>query len=85
LTDIPLIGKLLLPQSGISIIYILSMVAAANGMNLIDGVNGLFGAVALSILSAFLFLSYKTADIVMLSLIFSVILFLIPFMLMNYP
>ena len=54
-------------------------------MNLIDGVNGLCGAVALSILSALLFLSYKTADIAMLSLIFSVILFLIPFMLMNYP
>jgi hypothetical protein len=61
------------------------MVAIANGMNLIDGVNGLCGAVALSILSALLFLSYKTADITMLSLIFSVILLIIPFMLMNYP
>ena len=85
LTDIPLIRKLLLLQGGISIFYILSMVAVANGMNLIDGVNGLCGAVALSILSALLFLSYKTSDITMLSLIFSVILFLIPFMLMNYP
>ena len=85
LTDIPLIGKLLLLQGGISIFYILGMVTVANGMNLIDGVNGLCGAVALSILSALLFLSYKTNDITMLSLIFSVILFLIPFMLMNYP
>jgi UDP-N-acetylmuramyl pentapeptide phosphotransferase/UDP-N-acetylglucosamine-1-phosphate transferase len=85
LTDIPFIGKLLLLQGGISIFYILSMTAVANGMNLIDGVNGLCGAVALSILSALLFLSYKTADTTMLSLIFSVILFLIPFMLMNYP
>jgi UDP-N-acetylmuramyl pentapeptide phosphotransferase/UDP-N-acetylglucosamine-1-phosphate transferase len=85
LTDIPFIGKLLLVQGGISVFYILSMVAVANGMNLIDGVNGLCGAVALSILSALLFLSYKTADITMLSLIFSMILFLIPFMLMNYP
>ena len=85
LADIPLIGKLLLLQGGISIFYILSMTAVANGMNLIDGVNGLCGAVALSILSALLFLSYKTADIMMLSLIFSMILFLIPFMLMNYP
>ena len=85
LTDIPLIGKLLLLQGGISIFYILSMVAIANGMNLIDGVNGLCGAVALSILSALLFLSYKTADITMLYLIFSVILLFIPFMLMNYP
>jgi UDP-N-acetylmuramyl pentapeptide phosphotransferase/UDP-N-acetylglucosamine-1-phosphate transferase len=85
LTDIPFIGKLLLLQGGISIFYILSMVAVANGMNLIDGVNGLCGAVALSILSALLFLSYKTADITMLSLIFSVILLIIPFMVMNYP
>jgi len=85
LTDIPLIGKLLLLQGGTSFFYILTMVAVANGMNLIDGVNGLCGAAALSILSALLFLSYKTADITMLSLIFSVILILIPFMLMNYP
>ena len=85
LTDIPFIGKLFLLQGGISIFYILSMVAVANGMNLIDGVNGLCGAVVLSILTALLFLSYKTADITMLSLIFSVILLIIPFMSMNYP
>jgi UDP-N-acetylmuramyl pentapeptide phosphotransferase/UDP-N-acetylglucosamine-1-phosphate transferase len=85
LNDIPLIGKLLLLQGGTSIFYILSMVAVANGFNLIDGVNGLCGAVALSILSALLFLSYKTSDITMLSLIFSVILLIIPFMVMNYP
>lgn len=85
LTDIPFIGKLILLQGGISIFYILSMVAVANGMNLIDGVNGLCGAVALSILSALLFLSYKTADTMMLSLILNVILLIIPFMVMNYP
>ncbi len=85
LTDVPIIGKLFLLQGGISFFYILSMVAVANGMNLIDGVNGLCGAVALSILSTLLFLSYKTGDITMLSLIFSVILILIPFMLVNYP
>ena len=85
LTDIPFIGKLILLQGGASFFYILGMVAVANGMNLIDGVNGLCGAVFLSILSTLLFLSYKTSDITMLSLIFSVILFIIPFILMNYP
>ena len=85
LTDIPLIRKLLLLQGGISIFYILSMTAVANGMNLIDGVNGLCGAVALSILAALLFLSYKTSDVVMLSIIFSVILILMPFLIFNYP
>ena len=85
MVDIPFIGKLLLLQGGVSFFYILSMVAIANGMNLIDGVNGLCGATAISILSALLFLSYKTGDIIMLSSIFSLILLLIPFMLMNYP
>jgi UDP-N-acetylmuramyl pentapeptide phosphotransferase/UDP-N-acetylglucosamine-1-phosphate transferase len=85
LTDIPFIGKLLLLQGGISIFYILSMTAVANGMNLIDGVNGLCGAVALSILGALLFVSYKTSDVVMLSTIFSVILILMPFLIFNYP
>ena len=85
LTDIPLIGKLLLLQGGISIFYILSMTAVANGMNLIDGVNGLCGAVALSTLGALLFLSYKTSDVVMLSTILSVILILLPFLIFNYP
>ncbi len=85
LTDIPFIGKLLLLQGGISIFYILSMTAVANGMNLIDGVNGLCGAVALSILGTLLFLSYKTSDVIMLSTIFSVILILMPFLIFNYP
>ena len=85
LTDIPFIKKLLLLQGGISIFYILSMTAVANGMNLIDGVNGLCGAVALTILGALLFLSYKTSDVVMLSTILSVILILMPFLIFNYP
>lgn len=85
LSEVPVIGGLISLQGGVSAFYILGMVAIANGMNLIDGVNGLCGAVALSILCALLFLSYKTADTVMLSLIFNLILLFIPFMLMNYP
>lgn len=85
MADVPLISKLLVLQGGVSFFYILSMVAVANGMNLIDGVNGLCAAVALSILGALLFLSYKTNDVVMLSTIFSVILILIPFLIFNYP
>jgi len=85
LTDIPFIGKLFLLQGGISFFYILSLVAISNGMNLIDGVNGLCVAVFLSILSALLFLSYKTSDISMLFLIFSVMLLITPFLLMNFP
>jgi UDP-GlcNAc:undecaprenyl-phosphate GlcNAc-1-phosphate transferase len=85
MTEVPFVRELVLLQGGVSLFYILSMVAIANGMNLIDGVNGLCGAVALSILSALLFLSYKTGDTVMLSTLFSVIILIIPFMLFNFP
>ena len=85
LNEVPFLGKLLSLHSGISFFYILSIVAIANGMNLIDGVNGLCTAVALSILGALLFLSYKTNDVVMVSAIFSVIIILIPFLIFNYP
>ena len=85
MTEVPFVGKLLLLQGGVSFFYILGMVAVANGMNLIDGVNGLCGTVALTILSALLFLSYKTGDTVMLSIMFSLILLITPFMLFNYP
>lgn len=85
MTKVPFVGELVLLQGGVSLFYILSMAAIANGMNLIDGVNGLCSAVALSILSALLFLSYKTADTVMLFTLFSLILLIIPFMLFNFP
>ena len=85
LADVPLLSKFLMLQGGTTLFYIFSMTAIANGMNLIDGVNGLCGAVTLSILGALLFLSYKTNDVVMLSSISSVTLILAPFMIMNYP
>jgi UDP-N-acetylmuramyl pentapeptide phosphotransferase/UDP-N-acetylglucosamine-1-phosphate transferase len=85
MADVPLVSKLLALQGGISFFYILGMAVVANGMNLIDGINGLCGAVALSILGALLFLSYKTSDVLMLSTIFTVILILIPFLIFNYP
>jgi UDP-N-acetylmuramyl pentapeptide phosphotransferase/UDP-N-acetylglucosamine-1-phosphate transferase len=85
ISNVPFLGELILLQGGVSVFFILSMAAIANGMNLIDGVNGLCGAVALTILGALLFLSYKTADTVILSLIFSLMLLLIPFMVLNYP
>ena len=85
LNRVPFVEKLIYYQGGITLFYILSMTAIANGMNLIDGVNGLCAAVIFTILTALLFLSYKTADIFMLSLIFNLILLLIPFALFNYP
>jgi UDP-N-acetylmuramyl pentapeptide phosphotransferase/UDP-N-acetylglucosamine-1-phosphate transferase len=85
LVGLPFIEKLILLHGGISIFYILSIVGLANGMNLIDGVNGLCGYAALSILGALMFLSYKMNDITMVTSIFTLIVLLIPFMLINYP
>ena len=85
LSEIPFIAKLILVPGGVGAFYILSITSIANGMNLIDGVNGLCGAVALSIFVALLFLSYKTGDTVMLSLISNLTILFIPFMVINYP
>ena len=85
MAEVPWIGKLLALQGGVSFFYILSMVAVANGMNLIDGVNGLCAAVALSILGGLLFLSFKTNDVAMISTVINMILILIPFLILNYP
>jgi UDP-N-acetylmuramyl pentapeptide phosphotransferase/UDP-N-acetylglucosamine-1-phosphate transferase len=85
MAEVPFVGKLFLLQGGMSLFYILGMVAVANGMNLMDGVNGLCGAATLSILAALLFLSYKTGDTAMLAVTFSFILLLSPFMLFNFP
>jgi UDP-N-acetylmuramyl pentapeptide phosphotransferase/UDP-N-acetylglucosamine-1-phosphate transferase len=85
ISEVSFLEKLVSLHGGVSVFYILCMAAIANGMNLIDGVNGLCGAAALSILASLLFLSYKTADTSMLALIFSVMLLFTPFMLINYP
>lgn len=85
LHEVPFLGKILILEGGISFFYVISITTFANGMNLIDGVNGLCAAAALSILGALLFLSYKTSDGMMISTIFSVIIILIPFLIFNYP
>jgi UDP-N-acetylmuramyl pentapeptide phosphotransferase/UDP-N-acetylglucosamine-1-phosphate transferase len=68
-----------------SIFFVLAIVAIANGMNLIDGVNGLCGIVSLSMLLSICFLSYKLGDTVILSAAFNLIILVIPFMIINYP
>lgn len=85
LSNLPLVNKFILLPGGLSLFYVISIVTIANGMNLIDGVNGLCGVVSISILSELLFLSYKTGDLIILSSIFSLILILLPFLFFNYP
>jgi UDP-N-acetylmuramyl pentapeptide phosphotransferase/UDP-N-acetylglucosamine-1-phosphate transferase len=85
LNELPLVKYLVFFQVGNIFFYVLCAAGIANGMNLLDGVNGLCAAVALSILGALLFLSYKTNDTVILELVFSIILVIIPFLFINYP
>ena len=85
LIEVPILNRLLLLQSGIIFFYILGILVIANGMNLLDGVNGLCSATTLSVLGAFLYLSFKANDFVITSLIVTLILTLIPFTFLNYP
>jgi UDP-N-acetylmuramyl pentapeptide phosphotransferase/UDP-N-acetylglucosamine-1-phosphate transferase len=83
--NITFVDKLILLPGGIALFYSLGIVSIANGMNLIDGVNGLCVFVALSCLFSLLFLAHKTGDVAIFMMLSSLILLLIPFLLFNYP
>lgn len=85
LSGVPYISKIFLLPGGGFIFYVLGMVTISNGMNLIDGVNGLCGTVYIGILSALLFLAYKSGDFLMMNTIITLIFLLIPFLIINYP
>jgi UDP-N-acetylmuramyl pentapeptide phosphotransferase/UDP-N-acetylglucosamine-1-phosphate transferase len=83
--SVPLIRDLLMVQGGMSFFYILSATSIANGMNLIDGVNGLCGSVALTVLVSLFFLANLTGDTATLTISLTLIIMLIPFMASNFP
>ena len=85
MSAVPVIHNLLLFQGGISFFYILATVSVANGMNLIDGVNGLCVAVAFTVLATLLFLAYMTNDGAMQLTCLTLILLLLPFTAFNFP
>jgi len=85
LRDVSLLTTFIAYKGGLSVFYITSIISIANGMNFIDGVNGLCGAVTLTILTALIFLCYKTNDSIMLWITAHIFLLLVPFMLLNYP
>jgi UDP-N-acetylmuramyl pentapeptide phosphotransferase/UDP-N-acetylglucosamine-1-phosphate transferase len=61
------------------------MATVTNGMNLIDGVNGLCAVVSLSILGILMFLAHQTLDHAMLMTASGIGLLLMVFLLFNYP
>jgi UDP-N-acetylmuramyl pentapeptide phosphotransferase/UDP-N-acetylglucosamine-1-phosphate transferase len=85
MSAVPVIHDLLLFQGGISFFYILATVSVANGMNLIDGVNGLCAVVAFTVLATLLFLAHMTNDGVMQLTCLTLILLLLPFTAFNFP
>ena len=85
LENITFVNKLILLPGGIALFYSLGIVSIANGMNLIDGVNGLCVSVGLSCLFSLLFLAHKTGDVTIFMMLSSLILLLIPFLIFNYP
>jgi UDP-N-acetylmuramyl pentapeptide phosphotransferase/UDP-N-acetylglucosamine-1-phosphate transferase len=82
---VPVIGPLLSTKLGILLFYPLAMAAVTNGMNLVDGVNGLCAMVSLSILGILIFLAHQTLDHSILMTASGISLLLIVFLLFNYP
>jgi UDP-N-acetylmuramyl pentapeptide phosphotransferase/UDP-N-acetylglucosamine-1-phosphate transferase len=66
-------------------LYLLGIVTMANGMNLIDGVNGLCGSVAISILCTLLSLASFTSDYFMMIILVAALFLIIPYFIFNYP
>jgi UDP-GlcNAc:undecaprenyl-phosphate GlcNAc-1-phosphate transferase len=67
------------------LIYCFSIVAVANGSNLIDGVNGLCSFVFLIIFSCIIFLSYSVQDISIMICASFFIFQILSFIIFNYP
>jgi UDP-N-acetylmuramyl pentapeptide phosphotransferase/UDP-N-acetylglucosamine-1-phosphate transferase len=85
MSSVPFVRDLILMQGGLSFFYILSIATIANGINLIDGVNGLASGVIISILGALLFLGFKVHDPLIFGTTFLLLLFILPYALLNFP
>lgn len=83
--DLPALQGALSTTLGICLFYPLAITAISNGMNLIDGVNGLCAATTVSILGSLLFLSHATLDTAYMMTIMALIMLLGIFLIFNYP
>ena len=68
-----------------SIFYIFGITAISNGMNIIDGSNGLASTTAFFSLLTIFFMSYHAQDISLMAALFPILCFLLIFILINYP
>jgi UDP-N-acetylmuramyl pentapeptide phosphotransferase/UDP-N-acetylglucosamine-1-phosphate transferase len=68
-----------------TIFYIVSIAAITNGMNIIDGSNGLASIAAFLTLLTIFFISYYVHDLVLMAALFPILCFLLLFIFVNYP
>jgi UDP-N-acetylmuramyl pentapeptide phosphotransferase/UDP-N-acetylglucosamine-1-phosphate transferase len=83
--DLPILQGALSTTLGIYMFYPVAIASISNGMNLIDGVNGLCAATTASILGSLLFLSHATFDTTYMMTIIALMLLLGIFLIFNYP
>jgi len=83
--DIPFIGNYLsIPVVSI-IIFTIAHAGYCNGMNLIDGANGLAGMVIFTTLLSIAIVSFILSDLAILYIALILISFIVIFLLFNYP
>ena len=78
-------GKLFVNQNFLLALLLIGFISIANGMNLIDGVNGLCASAGTSMLLCLVYLSNLTHDLAILNITLGIILLLFPFFIFNYP
>lgn len=83
--DIPYLGNFNLIVPIATIFYIFSIIILINGMNLIDGMNGLFGFSAISIFFGLSSLAVSVGDIQILKLCLLFVIPIIIFLFFNFP
>lgn len=83
--DIPLLGAVINFYPISIIFFTFSVLVVMNGMNLIDGMNGLFGFTALFILLAISIIAFRVGDFYIMEIAILFTAPLIIFLLFNFP
>jgi UDP-N-acetylmuramyl pentapeptide phosphotransferase/UDP-N-acetylglucosamine-1-phosphate transferase len=85
LSNIFILSKLMLYPNLLFLFYVIAITSIANAMNLLDGANGLCASVAISVLICLLLICFKTQDYFFIEMILNFVIFIILFLLFNYP
>ena len=83
--DIPYIGNFLNIPIVAILFFTIAHAGYCNGMNLIDGANGLAGMVVFTTLLSIGFVSFMLSDFVILYIVLILFAFIVIFLIFNYP